>query len=159
MNNVSKAIVFLVLANTLVITLISWINTLNHPPFLDGRNNTMLFSHGRTYTTFEVDSFKEVITVDHLWGGVHDAHCSLLSEGENKALNIYYSVYFWGADLFSTTNALRSANYTPSTELDFTEAHLIDNSSEQFFQTLYQDKYIFCYSSLLTGSVQCITAD
>ncbi|MFA0406445.1 hypothetical protein [Vibrio sp. 10N.222.52.C12] len=159
MNNVSKAIVWLVLANTLIIALLSWMNNLNHPPFLDGRNNTMLFSRGRTYTKFEVDTFKEVITVEHRWGGVHDIHSSTLSEGENKALNVYYSVYFWGINLFSTTNVLRSSNYIPSTELDFAEAHLINDSSEQFFQTLYQDKYIFCYSSLLTSSVQCITAD
>ncbi|CAV26250.1 MULTISPECIES: hypothetical protein [Vibrio] len=159
MSNVNKIIILLVLANTLFMTVISWMNNLNNPPFLVGRENTMLFSRGRTYTDFEVDSFKEVITVDHKFGGIHDVHSSILSEGETKALNIYYSVNFFGENLFSTANALRSENYTSSVEPDLVEAHLMEGSSEQFFQTLYQDRYTFCYSSLLTSSVQCITAD
>ncbi|CAK1698405.1 conserved hypothetical protein [Vibrio crassostreae] len=159
MNNVNKMIIFLFVVNALLITLISLLSVLNHPPFLDGRENTMLFSRGRTYTNLEAKSFKEVITFAHKFGGVHDLHSSMLSEGETKALNVYYSVYFFGKNLFSKTNTLGSKNYTHSTEPDLVKAHLMADSSEQFFQTLYQDRYTFCYSSLLTNRVQCLTAD
>lgn len=160
MNNVNKVICTLFAANVLVIVSIFALNAYHHPMFLVGKNNTMLFSHGMTYTEDHVESYQEYFTVDHTWNGFHDLYSTIQTEGViKKSLKVYYSVYFWGLDIFSSRNTLRSKEYTPSTEPDITEAHLIDENIEQFFQILYQDDFSFCYTSLLTSSVQCITAD
>ncbi|MEJ2766879.1 hypothetical protein VV869_23310 [Photobacterium sp. MCCC 1A19761] len=159
MSSVSKAIWGLVVANVLVLIAINGFNIYHHPLFLEGRNNTMLFSRGVTYTEDLVESYQEFFTVDHKWNGFHDLHSTIQTEGEPKSLKVYYSIYFWGPDIFSSRNSLRSKEYTPLVEPDKTEAHLIDEPVEQFFQILYQDRKNFCYTSLLTSSVQCVTAD
>lgn len=159
MSNANKVILGLTLANVLALAMIALFNARHHPPFLEGRNNTMLFSHGRTYSAEVIEGYQELFTVDHRWDGFHDLHSTTLTEGDEKSLKVYYSVYFWGRDLFSTRDSFRNKDYTPQVEPDATEAHLIDSPAEQFFQTLYQDKSNFCYASLLTSSVQCITAD
>ncbi|MDF2152824.1 hypothetical protein [Vibrio sp. CAU 1672] len=159
MSNASKIILGLLLANIMAIALVVLIYRFNHPYFLEGRNNTMLFSHGQTYTDEVIESYQKLFTVDHRWDGFHDLHSTIQMAGNDRSLNLYYSVFFWGQDLFSARDTVRSPNYVTLAESDFTEAHLIDDSAEQFFQILYQDRYNFCYVSLLTSSVQCITAD
>ena len=160
MSSVSKAIWGLVVVNTLILSAIIGFNIYHHPLFLEGRNNTMLFSRGLTYTEDVVEFYHQLFTVDHRWNGFHDLHSTIQTEGEAKSLKVYYSIYFWGLDIFSNRDTLRSIEYTPLVEPDITEAHLInDEPVEEFFQVLYQDRYSFCYTSLLTSSVQCVTAD
>ncbi|MDC5721866.1 hypothetical protein OPW41_12290 [Vibrio europaeus] len=159
MNYASKWIVALIVTNLGVFAIIGVLNAKHHPAFLTGRYNTLMFAHGSTYSSSGIEAFKQFYTVDQNWYGRHDLHSSFLSQGDKKTLKLYSSVYFWGNDLFSTSSTSYSKDYTPSVEPDVTEAHLIDQPVRQFFQTLYQDRYNFCYVSLLTSSVQCITAD
>jgi hypothetical protein len=158
-SSASKWIITLIVSNLSVIAVIGFLNTIHYPAFLVGRYNTLMFAHGSTYSSSGVDKFKQFYTIDQNWYGRHDLYSSLLSKGDKKTLRLYSSVYFWGTDLFSTSNPSYSKNYTSSTEPDATESHLIDQPVQQFFQTLYQDRFNFCYASLLTSSVQCITAD
>lgn len=165
MNSVSKAVYALGIANVLVLTTIGCLHLYHQPPFLENKNNTMLFSRGVAYTSDRIESYQEFYTVDHKWHGFHDLHATIQPDGGAKSLTVYYSLYFWGEDIFSSRGSQYnpynpySKEYIPLIEPYTTEAHLIDEQIEQFFQTLYQDEYSFCFTSLLTSSVQCITAD
>lgn len=159
MNSVSKAIYALGIANVLVLITIGCLNIYHHPPFLEDKNNTMLFSRGVTYTTDGAEPYQEFYTVDHKWHGFHDLHATIQPDGGAKNLTVYYSLFFWGENIFSSRNSQYNKEYIPLIEPYTTEAHLIDEQTEQFFQMLYQDEYSFCYTRLLTSSVQCVTAD
>lgn len=159
MSNVSKAIYTLSTMSVLVLIAIYSLNVYHRPLFLEDKNNTMLFTRGGTYTTDIVEYYQELYTLDHKWHGFDDLHVTIKTEGAEKSLKVYYSVYFWGGGIFSSRYNQLNKEYTPLVEPDATEAHLIDEPIEQFFQILYQDRYIFCYTSWLTSNVQCVKAN
>ncbi|EGQ7990751.1 hypothetical protein JKP22_20095 [Vibrio vulnificus] len=158
MNIASKLNTLLAVLLASLILLLVYLNNMFHPSFLEGRNNTLLFSHGVTYSESGVEKYREFHTLDHKWSGMHKLHTTYGAEDDSISLNVSSSVYFWTSSLFSTSSTVYSEFYTASVEPDATQAHLLLESADEYFQTIYQDSDNFCYSSLLTGSVQCVTA-
>lgn len=159
MNSASKLNTLLVALLTSLILLLIYLNIIFHPPFLEGNNNTLLFGHGVTYSESGTEKYREFHTLDHQWSGMHQLNTTYGTKDDSGSLNVSSSLYFWTPNLFSTSNTVYSEDYKTSVEPDTTQAHLILETAEQYFQTIYQDTNNFCYSSLLTGSIQCITAE
>ena len=126
---------------------------------LTGKNNTLLFGHGATHSESGAEKYREFHTLDHKWSGMHQLHTTYWTEDDSISLNVSSAVYFWTSNLFSTSNTVYSEGYKVSFEPDAIQAHTLLDISEEYFQTIYQDSDSFCYSSLLTGSVQCVTSD
>ncbi|EOV7450497.1 hypothetical protein ACORBP_003842 [Vibrio vulnificus] len=158
MNSVGKLNTLLAVLLASLILLLVYLNNIFHPPFLEGKNNTLLFGHGVTYSESGVEKYREFHTLDHKWSGMHKLHTTYGTEDDSISLNVSSSVYFWTSSLFSTSSTVYSEFYTASVEPDATQAHLLLESADEYFQTIYQDSDNFCYSSLLTGSMQCVTA-
>jgi hypothetical protein len=158
-NSVGKLNTLLAVFLASLILLLVYLNNIFHPPFLEGKNNTLLFGHGVTYSESGAEKYREFHTLDHKWSGMHNLHTTYGAEDDSKSINISSSVYFWTSSLFSTRNTVYSTGYKASFEPDATQAHLLLDTSEEYFQTIYQDTDSFCYSSLLSGSIQCVTAD
>ncbi|EMK6583836.1 hypothetical protein V9K46_004737 [Vibrio parahaemolyticus] len=160
MNSAIKLNTLLAILLASLILLLVYLNNIFHPFFLEGKNNTLLFGHGVTYSESGTEKkYREFHTLDHKWSGMHQLHTTYGAEGDSISLNVSSSVYFWTSSLFSTSNTVYSEGYKASVESDATQAHRLLDSSEEYFQTIYQDSDNFCYSSLLTGSMQCVTAD
>ncbi|WP_275862783.1 hypothetical protein [Vibrio sp. CAU 1672] len=79
-----------------------------------------------------------------------------IDEQETETLRKAYDVYFWGGEVFSIKLTSKDQGYTAEDEPDYTEAHLLEYPHEQFFQVIFQDSEVVCYSSLLINSVKCI---
>ncbi|WP_408693943.1 hypothetical protein [Vibrio fortis] len=159
MNSASKLNTLLAVLLASLILLLVYLNNVFHPPFLEGKNNTLLFGHGVTYSESGAEKYREFHTLDYQWSGMHQLHTTYGTEDDSISLNVSSAVYFWTSSLFSTSNTVYSEDYTTSFEPDATQAHLLLDTSEEYFQTIYQDSDNFCYSSLLTSSMQCVTAD
>lgn len=159
MNSANKLNTLLATLLASLILLLVYLNNIFHPPFLEGKSNTLLFGHRVTYSESGTEKYREFHTLDHKWSGIHQLSTTYGTKDDSGILNVSSSVYFWTSSLFSTSNTVYSEDYKTSVEPDTTQAHLILETAEQYFQTIYQDTNNFCYSSLLTGSIQCVTAD
>jgi len=157
MSNVNKCIMALSCVLATLISVCLYLNIVSHPLFLEGKNNSLLFGHSVTYSQFGVKKYREFHTIDHKWSGLHSLHTTIGADDESASLKVSSLVYFWSEDLFSNRDVRQSKN--DNIVPDLTEAHMISDSSEQFFQIIYQDSYNFCYISLRRGNVKCITAD
>lgn len=158
MNSASKLNVLSTGLLASLMLLFLYLNKIIYPPFLEGKNDTLLFGHGVTFSESGAEKYREIHTLDHRWSGMHQINTTYNIEDNTRNLNVSSSVYFWTPTLFSTSNTTYSEGYKTSVERDSTQAHLIIKTPEEYFQTIYQDTNNFCYSSLLTGSIQCITA-
>ncbi|MDE1254954.1 hypothetical protein L9W76_17650 [Vibrio aestuarianus] len=159
MNSASKLNTLLAALLASLILLLAYLNNIFYPPFLEGKNNVLLFGYGVTYSKSGTEKYREFHTLDHKWSGIHQLNTTYATEGDSRSVNVSSSVYFWASNLFSTSNTVYSENYKASAEPDTTQAHLIFETPEEYFQTIFQDMYNFCYSSLLTSSIQCVTTD
>ncbi|CAH8207848.1 conserved hypothetical protein [Vibrio aestuarianus] len=158
MNSASKLNTLLAALLASLILLLAYLNNIFYPPFLEGKNNVLLFGYGVTYSKSGTEKYREFHTLDHKWSGIHQLNTTYATEGDSRSVNVSSSVYFWTSSLFSTSSTVYSEFYTASVEPDATQAHLLLERADEYFQTIYQDSDNFCYSSLLTGSMQCVTA-
>lgn len=126
------------------------------PFFLKSKAEPIVYAHGITFYKDGSEPFKELHTAKRNPLGFHQMKSTLLSRNSEKIFKKTYAVYFWTDTVFSAELIDKDEDYTSDQESDVTEAHLIEYPQQEFFQAVYQDNELFCYTSLLTDSVQCV---
>ncbi|PSW06822.1 hypothetical protein [Photobacterium lipolyticum] len=128
----------------------------SRPDFLSVNDQPIVYAHGITFFEGGYDAFQELHTIDLHPLGFHTMRSSISSINDTEIFKKAYAVYFFNDSLFSAKIIDKDDDYTSDQEPDLTESHLIEYSQKEFFQIIFQDKELFCYSSMLTDSVQCV---
>lgn len=135
---------------------IVYLSHTSRPDFLLSKSQPIIYADGITFFEGGSDAFKELHTIEQHPLGFHNMKSMISSIDDTEIFKKTYAVYFFNDSLFSVKIIEKDDDYTSEVEPDVTEAHLIEYPQEEFFQVIFQDKDLFCYSSLLTDSVQCV---
>lgn len=116
----------------------------------------IVYGHGIKFSENSVYRYRKFHTIEHGMLGTHRMKTTIMSLDEQDTLKKSYDVHFWDDDVFSIKLTSKDKDYTAEDEPDYSEAHMLEYPQEQYFQIIFQDREVVCYSSLLTNSVKCI---
>ncbi|RWX57542.1 hypothetical protein [Photobacterium chitinilyticum] len=152
----SKLLISYAICAFIVFVSIVYKSNNNRPDFLYGNDQPIIYADGITFFEGGYDAFKELHTIELHPLGFHTMRSSITSMNDMEIFKKAYSVYFFNDSLFSVKFTDKDDDYTSDQEPDLTESHLIEYPQKEFFQIVFQNKELFCYSSMLTDSVQCV---
>lgn len=131
-------------------------NVRNQPLFMKSSYDPIVYGHGIKFSDNSVYKYRKFHTIEHGMFGRHRMKTTIMSIDEPETLRKTYDVHFWDLDVFSIKLTSKDKHYTAEDEPDYSEAHMLEYPQDQFFQIIFQDSELFCYSSLLINSVKCI---
>ncbi|GAB3514824.1 hypothetical protein [Photobacterium alginatilyticum] len=156
MKVVDKLLISYALCALAVFAGIVYKSNTSRPYFLFSYDHPIIYANGITFFEGGSDAFKELHTIISHPLGFHNMKSIITSMDDREIFKKTYAVYFFDDSLFSAKIIEKDDDYTSEKEPDLTESHLIEYPQKEFFQVIFQDSGLCCYSSLLTDSVQCV---
>ncbi|MGF1717639.1 hypothetical protein L4D08_22510 [Photobacterium chitinilyticum] len=156
MKIINKFLVGYAICATVVLVGILFRNHLSHPLFMVGNHDPIVYGHGTKFSEHSVYRYRKLHTIEHGVLGLYQMKTTIMSIDEQKTFKKTYDVHFWDDEVFSIKLTSKDKDFTGEDEPDYSEAHILEYPQEQFFQIIFQDRELMCYSSLLTNSVKCI---
>ncbi|PSW06821.1 hypothetical protein [Photobacterium lipolyticum] len=156
MKNINKLLVGYAICASVVFVGILFKNHLSHPLFMMSNHDPIVYGHGIKFSENSVYRYRKFHTIEHGILGFHQMKTTIMSIDGQETLKKTYDVHFWDDEVFSIKLTSKDKDFTAEDEPDYSEAHILEYPQEQFFQIVFQDSELICYSSLLTSSVKCI---